>query len=162
MQKIITHLWFDDQAEAAAKFYTSLFRNSRIGRTTRYPENVAGMIGMRAGSVMTVEFELDGQLFYALNAGPTFKFNESISLFVNCENQAEIDALWNRLLEGGQAQQCGWLKDKYGLSWQIVPTVLGEMQHDPDPEKVSRVMGAMMRMIKLDIKALQQAYDGAK
>lgn len=159
MQKIITHLWFDHHAEEAAKFYTSIFKNSRVGSIARYGESGAAISGREKGSVMTVEFELDGQQFYALNGGPVFKFNEAISLFVNCENQAEVDALWNKLLEGGQPAQCGWLKDKYGVSWQIVPTVLGEMMADKDPKKVERVMQALLQMIKIEIEGLKQAYE---
>jgi predicted 3-demethylubiquinone-9 3-methyltransferase (glyoxalase superfamily) len=154
MQKIITHLWFDDQAEQAARLYTASFKNSKIGKITRYGDAGAAISGRQKGSVMSVEFELDGQQFYALNGGPMFKFNEAVSLFVNCEDQAEVDALWGKLLQGGQAQQCGWLKDKFGVSWQIVPTVLGKMMQDPDPKKVESVMQAVLKMVKLDIAAL--------
>ena len=159
MQKIITHLWFDHQAEEAAKFYTSIFKNSKVGNITCYGEAAAKIFGRQKGTVMTVNFELDGQEFYALNGGPLFKFNEAVSLFVNCENQSEVDELWDKLLQGGQPQQCGWLKDKYGLSWQIVPKVLGEMLQNEDPEKVERVMKAILQMVKIDIAGLRQAFE---
>ncbi|MDQ3260911.1 MAG: VOC family protein [Pseudomonadota bacterium] len=159
MQKIITHLWFDHQAEEAAKFYTSIFKNSKVGNITCYGEAAAKISGRQKGTVMTVNFELDGQEFYALNGGPLFKFNEAVSLFVNCENQSEVDELWDKLLQGGQPQQCGWLKDKYGLSWQIVPKVLGEMLQNEDPEKVERVMKAILQMVKIDIAGLRQAFE---
>jgi predicted 3-demethylubiquinone-9 3-methyltransferase (glyoxalase superfamily) len=160
MQKIATHLWFDNQAEEAAKFYTSIFRNSKITSVSRYGEAAADITGAKAGSVMTVAFELDGQTFYALNAGPSFKFSEAISLFVHCEDQAEIDDLWNKLLAGGgKPAQCGWLKDRYGLSWQVVPKQLGAMMSE-DPQKSDRVMKAVLQMVKLDLAALKRAYDG--
>jgi predicted 3-demethylubiquinone-9 3-methyltransferase (glyoxalase superfamily) len=156
MQKITPFLWFDNQAEEAAKFYTSIFSNSKIVGGARYGEEGPGP----QGTVMTVAFELDGQPFVALNGGPLFKFTEAISFVVNCETQEEIDRFWDRLSAGGEVQQCGWLKDKYGVSWQIVPTVLGQFLQDKDPEKSKRVMQAMLQMIKLDIKALRQAYAG--
>ena len=159
MQKITPFLWFDDKAEEAVKFYVSVFKNSRIGGVARYGEAGAKVSGRPMGSVMTVAFQLDGQDFVALNGGPHFKFTEAISLLVNCETQDEVDALWEKLSEGGAKGQCGWLKDKYGLSWQIVPTALGEMMSDPDPEKSKRVMNAMLQMKKLDIKTLKQAYE---
>jgi predicted 3-demethylubiquinone-9 3-methyltransferase (glyoxalase superfamily) len=159
MQKIVTHLWFDHQAEQAARFYTSIFNNSRIGHITRYGTAGAEITGGQPGTVMTVTFELDGQQFYAINGGPAFKFNEAISLFVNCKSQSEVDELWNKLVEGGKPQQCGWLKDKYGVSWQIVPTVLGEMLRDNDPRKAARVMTAMLQMVQIDIETLQRAYE---
>lgn len=159
MQKIVTHLWFDNQAEEAAKFYTSLFKNSKVGQVVHYGDAASQAAGRPKGSVMTVEFELDGQSFYALNGGPLFKLNESVSLFVNCKDQAEIDELWNKLLDGGQPSQCGWLKDKYGLSWQIVPAALRDMMHDKDPKKVERVMAALMQMSKLDLATLRRAYE---
>jgi predicted 3-demethylubiquinone-9 3-methyltransferase (glyoxalase superfamily) len=156
MQKIRTFLWFDDKAEEAAKFYVSIFKNSRLGEISRYPE---GSPGALAGKVMTVSFELDGQELIALNGGPDFRFTEAISLFVNCETQAEVDELWEKLTEGGEESQCGWLKDKYGLSWQIVPAALDRMLADKDPEKAKRVMQAMLGMSKIDIAALERARD---
>src|SRR6266498_2618659 len=155
MQKITPFLWFDDQAEEAANFYVSIFKNSKIGNTARYGEAGPGP----AGTVMPVAFELNGQEFTALNGGPEFKFTEAISFFVNCESQQEVDELWEKLSEGGEEGPCGWLKDKYGLSWQIVPTVLGEMLNDPDPAKAQRVMKAMLQMQKIDIAGLKQAYE---
>ncbi len=158
MQTITPFLWFDDKAEEAVKFYVSLFKNSKIGRITRYGAEGAEVSGRPKGTVMTVTFQLDGQEFMALNGGPHFKFTEAISLLVNCKTQEEVDELWERLSEGGEKGQCGWLKDKYGLSWQIVPTVLGKMLNDKDAEKSKRVMHALFQMRKLDIKRLQQAY----
>src|SRR5256712_8312992 len=158
MQTITPFLWFDDKAEEAVKFYVSLFKNSKIGRITRYGAEGAEVSGRPKGTVMTVTFQLDGQEFMALNGGPHFKFTEAISLLVNCKTQEEVDELWERLSEGGEKGQCGWLKDKYGLSWQIVPTVLGKMLNDKDAEKSKRVMQALLQMRKLDIKRLQQAY----
>jgi predicted 3-demethylubiquinone-9 3-methyltransferase (glyoxalase superfamily) len=155
MQKITPFLWFDGKAEEAIKFYTSIFKNSKVGSITRYGEEGPGP----AGTVMTAEFQLNGQDFVALNGGPEFKFNEAISFFVNCETQEEIDELWEKLTEGGEESQCGWLKDKYGLSWQIVPPVLIEMLQDKDAEKSRRVMKAMLQMKKLDIQTLKQAYE---
>jgi len=156
MQKISPFLWFDTQAEEAAKFYVSIFRNSKIGKIARYGEAGPGP----KGSVMTVAFELDGQQFTALNGGPQFKFNESVSFVVRCETQAEVDDYWTKLSQGGQTQVCGWLKDKFGLSWQIVPNALIELATDPDPAKSQRVMRAMMQMTKIDIAKLKQACDG--
>jgi predicted 3-demethylubiquinone-9 3-methyltransferase (glyoxalase superfamily) len=151
-----TFLWFDTEGEAAANYYTSIFKDSKLGGVARYTE-----AGPRpAGSVMTVEFELNGQKFVALNGGPEFKFNEAISFMIPCEDQDEVDYYWNRLSEGGEEVACGWLKDKYGLAWQVVPTVFMEMISDPDPEKVKRVMEAMLAMIKFDIAALNKAYEG--
>jgi predicted 3-demethylubiquinone-9 3-methyltransferase (glyoxalase superfamily) len=160
IQKIIPCLWFDNQAEAAAKFYVSVFERSRISRITHYGDEGQDVHGRRPGSVMTVEFELDLVPFTALNAGPEFKFNEAISLQVMCETQAEIDRLWRKLSAGGDesAQQCGWLKDKFGLSWQIVPEVLPELMSDRDPDKAGRVMSELLKMKKLDIAALKHAY----
>jgi predicted 3-demethylubiquinone-9 3-methyltransferase (glyoxalase superfamily) len=155
MNKITPFLWFNDQAEEAAKFYTSIFKNSRIGKITRYGKSGPGP----AGSVMTVAFELDGQEFVALNGGPLFKFNEAISFVVNCETQAELDDYWSKLTAGGAEVQCGWLKDKYGVSWQIVPTVLPELLSDPDPVKAQRVMAAMLQMKKIDIDSLRRAQE---
>lgn len=156
--KITPFLWFDTQAGEAAKFYTSIFKNSKILTTNYYPEGCPAP----KGSVMSVSFELEGQKFIALNGGPHFQFTPAISLFVNCVDQKEVDYLWNKLLAGGQAQQCGWLTDKYGLCWQIIPTILGDLMQDEDQEKAGRVASAMMKMIKLDIKTLQAAYDGPK
>ena len=157
MQKITTFLWFDNQAEEAVKLYTSLFNNSRILEISRYGEGAP----LPAGTVMTVAFQLEGQEFMALNGGPVFKFNEAMSLFVKCETQAEVDRYWEALSAGGEVQQCGWLKDRFGVSWQIVPTLLGRLLNDPDPIKANRVMQAMLKMVKLDIQALQAAYDGS-
>lgn len=159
MQKITTFLWFDDKAEEAAKFYVSIFKNSRIGSSSRYGEAGAKASGRPKGTVMTVPFQLDGQEFVALNGGPHFKFTEAISLVVNCETQQEVDELWQKLSAGGAKSQCGWLKDKYGLSWQVVPTVVLKMMQDKDAERVDRVMQAILQMHKLDIKRLKQAYD---
>lgn len=154
MPEITPFLWFDTQAEEAAKFYTSIFKNSKITAIARYPEGSPGPVG----TVMTVGFELDGQPFTALNAGPHFKFNESISFVVHCESQEEVDEYWEKLLQGGQESQCGWLKDRYGLSWQITPNALIEMLQDKDAEKSKRVMQAMLQMKKIDIGALKEAY----
>jgi predicted 3-demethylubiquinone-9 3-methyltransferase (glyoxalase superfamily) len=156
MQKISPFLWFDDQAEEAMNFYVSVFKNSKVGKVTRYGDAGPGP----KGSVMTASFELEGQQFTALNGGPHFKFTEAVSFFVNCESQEEVDELWDKLSEGGQIQQCGWLKDKFGLSWQIIPSVLIELMNDPDPQKSRRVTEAMLQMIKIDIAKLRQAYEG--
>jgi len=157
MQKITTYLWFDDDAEEAMKFYTSLFKNSKILSTSRYPEGSPG----KPGTLMTGSFQLDGQEFMALNGGPQFPFTEAISLLVNCENQQEVDELWAKLIaDGGQESQCGWLKDKFGVSWQIIPKQLGEMIGDKDPAKSKRAVDAMLKMKKIDIKALERARDG--
>jgi predicted 3-demethylubiquinone-9 3-methyltransferase (glyoxalase superfamily) len=162
IQKITPCLWFDDQAEEAVEFYTAIFRNSRIVNIARYGEAGHEVHGKPAGTVMTVAFELEGQAFTALNGGPMFKFNEAISFQVNCETQEEVDYYWEKLSEGGDenAQQCGWLKDKYGASWQVVPSVLLEMINDPDSEKSHRAMEAMLRMKKIDIDELKRAYAG--
>jgi len=157
MQKITPFLWFDNQAEEAVNFYTSIFKNSKIKGVTRYGETGAEASGRPKGTVMTVTFELEGQEFTALNGGPHFKFTEAVSFVVNCESQDEVDELWEKLSEGGKKQQCGWLKDKYGVSWQIVPTVLGEMLQDKDPKKSEKVMEALLQMDKIDIKTLKQA-----
>jgi predicted 3-demethylubiquinone-9 3-methyltransferase (glyoxalase superfamily) len=159
MQKITPFLWFDNQAEEAVNFYVSVFKNSRIGNVTRYDEEVAKASGRPAGSVMTIDFQLEGQDFIALNGGPQFKFTEALSLSVDCKTQEEVDELWGKLSEGGEEGSCGWLKDKYGLSWQIVPTVLMQMLQDEDAEKAKRVMQAMLQMKKLDINTFKQAYD---
>ena len=159
VQRITPFLWFDDQAEEAVAFYTSVFPNSRVGAIARYHEANAEVSGRKAGSVMTIAFQLDGQDFTALNGGPHFRFNEAISLVVNCESQDEVDHYWNRLSEGGdeKAQQCGWLKDRYGVSWQVVPTQLIELLSDPDPAKARRATQAMLAMKKLDVAALRRA-----
>ncbi|MPZ68261.1 MAG: VOC family protein [Actinobacteria bacterium] len=157
MQKIVTNLWFDTESEEAAGFYISIFPNSKIVNITHYLE--AGP--REAGMVLTVDFELDGQRFTALNGGPDFKFNEAISLLVPCETQAEIDEYWKRLSDGGEEGPCGWLKDRYGVSWQITPVALEDMISDPDTAKANRAMAAMLKMGKLDLAALQKAYDGS-
>ena len=159
-QKITPFLWYDDRAEEAAKFYTSIFKNSQIGNVTRYDEEAARVSGRPAGSVMTVDFQLEGQEFVALNGGPHFKFTEAVSFVVNCETQEEVDYFWSKLSAGGEESQCGWLKDQFGLSWQVVPTVLNEMIADKDAAKAKRVMKAMLQMGKIDIPTLREAYDG--
>ncbi len=160
-QRIAPCLWFDDQAEAAANFYVSIFQNSQIIRTTRYGKAGHEIHGKPEGTVLTVIFALDGQEFTALNGGPEFKFSEAISLQVFCETQEELDSYWNSLTaDGGQEGPCGWLKDRFGLSWQITPIMLEQILTDPDPERTDRVMTAMFQMRKLDIAALQRAYDG--
>jgi predicted 3-demethylubiquinone-9 3-methyltransferase (glyoxalase superfamily) len=153
-------LWFDDQAEEAARFYTGVFTNSRIGKISRYGDAGREIHGRPPGSVMTVEFELNGQPFTALNGGPVFEFNEAISLVVTCKDQKEIDEYWEKLSKGGDpnAQQCGWLKDKFGVSWQVVPAVLSDLLGDPDSEKSQHAMEAMLRMKKMDIAELERAY----
>jgi len=156
MQKITPFLWFDTQAEEAMNFYLSIFKNSKVLSCSRYGDAGPGT----KGSVMVAKFQLDGQDFMALNGGPHFKFTEAISLLVSCEAQEEIDEMWEKLSEGGAKSPCGWLKDKFGLSWQIVPPILGELLQDTDPEKSKRVMAAMMKMTKIEIATLKQAYDG--
>lgn len=156
MQKITPFLWFDNQAEEAVNFYVSIFKNSKVGEISHYGDTGPGP----KGSVMVVTFQLNGQEFMALNGGPQYKFTEAISFFVNCETQDEVDELWEKLSVGGQEIQCGWLKDKYGLCWQIIPTILTQMLSDKDSQKSQRVTKAMMQMIKIDIKGLQKAYDG--
>ncbi len=156
MPKITPFLWFDNQAEEAANFYVSIFKNSKIVKVNRYGEAGPGP----KGSAMTVVFQLDGQDFIALNGGPHFKFTEAISFSVDCKTQQEVDTYWEKLSEGGQQVQCGWLKDKYGLSWQIVPSALGELLGDPDPQKSKRVMEAMLKMKKIDIEGLKRASAG--
>ena len=156
MQRISPFLWFDDNAEEAVNFYTSIFENSKIVSVSRYGDAGPGP----KGQVMVATFELEGQHFMALNGGPQFKFTPAISLLVNCKTQEEVDRLWEKLSAGGQTQQCGWLQDKFGLSWQIFPTALGEMMKDKDPKKSARVMKAMLKMTKLDIAALKRAYEG--
>jgi len=154
MQKIVPFLWFDGQADEAVHFYTSIFKNSKVSNVTRYGDAGPGP----KGSIMSATFELEGQQFYALNGGPMFKFSPAISFFVKCETQAEVDDFWTRLSAGGHTNQCGWLQDKFGVSWQVVPTVLGEMLQDKDPAKANGVMKAMMKMTKLDIGLLKEAY----
>ena len=161
MQKITPFLWFDGQAEDAANFYTSVFKISKICRIFRYTKEAAEKTGHPVGSVLTIEFEIGGQKFVALNGGPLFKFNESVSFVINCETQEEVDYFWGKLTaDGGEESACGWLKDKFGLSWQITPTVLIDMLHDKDPEKAERVMKAMLEMQKIDIPKLKAAYGG--
>jgi predicted 3-demethylubiquinone-9 3-methyltransferase (glyoxalase superfamily) len=155
MQKITPFLWFNNQAVEAANFYTSIFKNSKIGNVSRYGDEGPGP----KGNVMVVPFQLNGQEFLALNGGPQFTFSPAISFVVNCETQEEIDSFWDKLSDGGEKIQCGWLKDKYGVSWQIVPTILGKLMQDKDSEKSRRVMQAMLKMTKLDIKILKQAYE---
>ena len=155
MQKITPFLWFDGKAEEAMNFYISIFKSSKVVSITRYGDAGPGP----KGSVMTENFQLNGQEFIALNGGPHFKFTEAVSFVVNCETQQEVDEFWEKLSEGGEESQCGWLKDKYGLSWQIVPKILGELLQDKDPEKAKKVMGAMLQMKKIDIKKLKQAYE---
>lgn len=160
--RIAPCLWFDDQAEEAAKFYTSIFKNSKIGTIARYGEAGFEHHGKKPGTVLTVAFELDGQPFTALNGGPNFKFNEAISFQVSCENQEELDYYWNKLSDGGdpKAQVCGWLKDKFGVSWQIVPKALERMMGDSDPAKSDRVMQAVLQMKKIDVATVERAYAG--
>jgi predicted 3-demethylubiquinone-9 3-methyltransferase (glyoxalase superfamily) len=155
MQKITPFLWFDGQAEEAMNFYISIFKNSKVVNVSRYGEGGPGP----KGTVMSATFQLEGQLFHALNGGPQFSFTPAISLFVNCETQEEVDELWKKLSAGGSEDRCGWLKDKYGLSWQIIPSVLGKFLQDKDPEKTKRVMMAMLKMNKIEIKTLRQAYE---
>jgi predicted 3-demethylubiquinone-9 3-methyltransferase (glyoxalase superfamily) len=155
MQKITPFLWFDGKAEEAMRFYVSIFKNSKIGKITRYGDAGPGP----KGTVMSATFQLEGQDFYALNGGPAFTFSPAISFFVNCETQEEVDVLWEKLSEGGTKDRCGWLKDRYGVSWQIIPTVLGELMNDPDPSKAQRVMKAMLEMNKIDIAGLKRAYE---
>ena len=156
MQKITPFLWYDTQAEEAANFYVSIFKNSKILGLTRNGDAAPGP----KGSVLVAEFELEGQKFVALNGGPNFKFTEAVSFVVNCTSQEEVDYYWEKFLEGGKESQCGWLKDKYGMSWQITPTILPELLQDKDPEKANRVMQAMMKMIKIDIETLKRAAEG--
>jgi len=160
MQKITPMLWFDNQAEEAARFYTSIFKNSKIRSVTRYGDAGAQASGRPKGSVMTVSFEIEGQEFVGLNGGPVFKFSEALSFVVNCKTQDEVDEMWAKLTaDGGEPGPCGWLKDKYGLSWQVVPTLLSELLESKDAKKAERVMAAMLKMSKLDIEALEQAAE---
>jgi predicted 3-demethylubiquinone-9 3-methyltransferase (glyoxalase superfamily) len=156
MQKITPFLWFDGKAEEAINFYVSIFKNSKVGRVTRYGDGGPGP----KGSVMSAGFQLEGQEFLALNGGPQFTFTPAISFFVNCETQQEVDELWDKLSEGGKKERCGWLKDKYGLSWQIIPSALSKLLADPDPVKAKRVMIAMLQMDRIDLAGLQRAYHG--
>jgi predicted 3-demethylubiquinone-9 3-methyltransferase (glyoxalase superfamily) len=158
IQKITPHLWFENNAEEAATFYTSIFKNSKITDIIHYGESAAEVSGRPKGTVMTVIFELEGQQFMALNGGPVFKFSPAISFLVKCETQEEVDHLWEKLSKGGETEQCGWLKDKFGVSWQIVPHVLGEMLQDKDANKSERVIKAMLQMKKIDIQGLRNAY----
>lgn len=155
-KKITPCLWFNENAEEAVAFYASIFKNSKIGKATHYGKNAP----LPEGTVLTISFQLDGEDFLALNGGPVFTFSEAISFIVNCENQPEIDMFWEKLSEGGQIQQCGWLKDKFGVSWQIVPVALGEMMQNDDTEKSNRVLQAIMQMVKIDIEKLETAYHG--
>ncbi|OGO26817.1 MAG: hypothetical protein A2Z16_07345 [Chloroflexi bacterium RBG_16_54_18] len=155
MQKITPYLWFDHQAEEAVNFYTSIFKDSKILNMSRLPAEAPG----QSGPVITATFQIEGQDFMALNGGPMYRFTEAVSFFVSCKTQEEVDYYWDRLLDGGEAQMCGWLKDKYGLSWQIIPEALGQLMGDPDPEKARRVMEAMLKMVKIDIAELKQAYE---
>jgi predicted 3-demethylubiquinone-9 3-methyltransferase (glyoxalase superfamily) len=157
MQKITPFLWFDGNAEEAANFYISIFKNSKLGKISRYGDAGPGP----KGTAMSVTFQIEGQEFFALNGGPQFKFTPAISFFVNCETQQEVDDLWEKLSAGGRTDRCGWLQDKFGLSWQIIPTVLGQLLGDKDPQRAKRAMQAMLQMTKLDIKKLQQAADDA-
>lgn len=157
MQKITPFLWFDDNAEEAMQFYVATFKNSSVGRVSRYGEAGPG----KTGQVMSATFQLEGQEFHALNGGPKYTFTPAISLFVSCETQAEVDELWRRLSEGGAPQQCGWVTDRFGLTWQIIPQVLGQLLSDPDPGRSGRAMRAMLKMTKIDIAALKRAADGA-
>ena len=160
MQKITPFLWFDDQAEDAVNFYTSLFKNSKIARIFCCTAEAAEKTGRPIGSVLAIEFEIEGQKFVALNGGPLFKFNESISFVINCETQEEVDYFWEKLTaNGGEESACGWVKDKFGVSWQVTPTVLIDMLHDSDQQKSERVMQGMLQMKKIDIKTLKEAYD---
>ena len=160
IQKITPFLWFDQDAEEAARFYISIFKNSKIIDVAHYGNSAADASGRPMGTVMIVRFELEGQLFMALNGGPVFKFSPAISFLVSCDTQKEVDDLWKSLSEGGEENQCGWLKDKFGVSWQMVPSVLGEMIQDKDEMKSERVMGAMLQMKKIDIQRLRMAYEG--
>lgn len=161
MQKITPNLWFDTQAEEAANFYASVFPSSKVGLITRYGEAASKVSGQPAGSVMTVEFTLDGQDFVGLNGGPIFKFTEAVSFLINCVTQEEIDYYWSKLTEGGGEEgPCGWLKDRFGLSWQVAPAIMNEMMKDPDETKKNRMMAAMLKMKKLDIAELERAFEG--
>ena len=160
MQKITPCLWFDNQAEEAVKFYTSIFKNSKIGTITHYDEASAKASGQPKGSVLTIQFELNGQEYLALNGGPIFKFTEAVSFVVNCQDQQELDYYSEKLSAGGEQVQCGWLKDRFGVSWQVVPADINKMLSDPDPARSQRVMSAILRMVKIDIAELKRAYEG--
>ena len=160
MQKITPFLWFDGKAEEAARFYCSIFKNSKLGTVARYGEAGADVSGQPKATVMTVDFRLNGQEFIALNGGPIFKFTEAISFVVNCKTQKEVDYYWEKLSKGGKKSQCGWLKDKFGVSWQVVPTGIGQLFGGKNPKKSERAMKAMLKMSKLDIDALKKAYEG--
>ncbi len=162
MRKITPFLWFDDNAEEAARFYVSVFPNSRVRTVTRYSEAGAEASGRPKGSVMTVTFEIDGRQVIALNGGPNFRFTEAVSFVVNCDSQKQVDDLWEKLCRGGEEGQCGWLKDRYGLSWQIVPSALAEMVSDPDPARSDSVVRALVKMKKIDLAELRKAYDTGK
>jgi len=161
MRQLVPHLWFDNEAEEAAKFYTGIFKNSKILSTVRYPKAAEEASGKRAGSVMTVEFEIEGQRFVALNGGPEFKFSEAISFMIPCADQKEIDYYWERLTQGGEESVCGWLKDKFGLSWQVVPEKLNDMMEDDNEAKVEAVTNSFLKMRKLDLAELEKAYKAA-
>lgn len=163
MQKITPFLWYDHEAEEAANFYVSIFKNSKIGKITHYLKEAEEVSGKKAGDVMTVDFEIEGQKFTAINGGPPFKFTEAVSFIIDCKDQKEVDYYWNKLTEGGDEkfQICGWLKDKYGLSWQVIPRVLEEMLADPDQEKAGRAMKAMLTMKKIIIKDIEEAFNGS-
>ncbi len=161
MNKIVPNLWFDNQAEEAVNFYTSIFKNSKIGKILRYGKEGYEIHKKEAGTVLTINFEIEGQQFVALNGGPEFKFNEAVSFIVNCETQEEIDYYWNKLSAVKESEQCGWLKDKYGVSWQIVPKFLEEILQDQDPEKFDKVMKVFLQMKKIDIEELKKAYEGS-
>ena len=161
MHPIIPNLWFDNEAEEAANFYTSVFRDSKILEVTRYPSAAEAVSGKKAGSVLTVEFEIQGQRFVALNGGPEFSFNESVSFIVTCDDQQEVDYYWQRLTEAGEESACGWLKDRFGVSWQVVPERLNEIMRDPDQKKVEAATTAFLQMKKLDIAEIEQAYNAA-
>jgi len=160
MQKITPCLWFDSQAEEAAHFYASVFKNGKIGKISRYGKEGFEIHGQKEGTVLTIEFEIEGQKFMALNGGPLFRFNEAVSFVVDCETQEELDDYWEKLSAVPESEQCGWLKDKYGVSWQIVPKILDELISDPDPVKAGRVMKALLQMKKLDIAALKKSHEG--
>ena len=160
MQKITPFIWFDTQAEEAGNFYTSVFKNSKILNTSYYGEQGQEVTGKAPGSVMVVEFEIEGQQFQVINGGPSFKVNPAISFVIDCKDQEEVDYYWSKLTEGGKEVQCGWLEDKFGVSWQVVPSILNKLLTDPDKEKAGRVMNAMLKMVKLDIQKFQDAYDG--
>jgi len=161
MQKITPCLWFNNNTEEAVKLYTSVFKNSKIGKTTRYDEEGAKVSGMPAGAILTIEFELNGQAFLALNGGPAFKFTEAISFVIDCKDQAEVDYFWEKLIaNGGEESVCGWLKDPFGVSWQVTPSILNELLSDPDPKKAQGAMKAMLSMKKLDIEGLKKGAAG--